>query len=77
MQKRKLGNSNLEVSAIGLGCNGGLPIFMFQGGVAKILAKSPTLARDFCETRLLSGAGFGNVSQNLELLRHNVSLRKE
>jgi aryl-alcohol dehydrogenase-like predicted oxidoreductase len=24
MQKRKLGNSNLEVSAIGLGCNGGL-----------------------------------------------------
>ena len=23
MQKRKLGNSNLEVSAIGLGCNGG------------------------------------------------------
>ena len=29
MQKRKLGNSNLEDSAIGLGCNGGLSVRKF------------------------------------------------
>ena len=38
MQKRKLGNSNLEVSAIGLGCNGALSVRKFH-----FLEVSPSL----------------------------------
>ena len=79
MQKRKLGNSNLEVSAIGLGCMGmssgfGLP--SDRGEMIKVIRKAVELGYTFFDTAEVYGAHHNEilVGEALEPFKGQVTI---
>ena len=79
MQKRKLGNSNLEVSAIGLGCMGmssGFGPPADRGEMIKVIRKAVELGYTFFDTAEVYGAHHNEilVGEALEPFKGQVTI---